>query len=38
MLAFFEAIRKEGISEADIERMAQTNPRRRWRREDCASK
>jgi predicted metal-dependent TIM-barrel fold hydrolase len=26
MLAFFEAMRKEGISEADIERMAKTNP------------
>jgi hypothetical protein len=26
MLAFFEALRKEGISEADIERMATTNP------------
>ena len=26
MIAFFEAMRKEGISEADIERMAKTNP------------
>jgi len=26
MIAFFEALRKEGISEADIERMAKTNP------------
>jgi hypothetical protein len=28
MIAFFEAMRKEGISEADIERMAKTNPAR----------
>ncbi len=26
MIAFFEAMRKEGISVADIERMAKTNP------------
>jgi hypothetical protein len=26
MIAFFEAMRKEGISIADIERMAKTNP------------
>jgi Family of unknown function (DUF6282) len=28
MLAFFEAMRKEGISESDMERMAKTNPAR----------
>jgi hypothetical protein len=28
MLAYFAALRKEGISEADIERMAKTNPAR----------
>jgi predicted metal-dependent phosphotriesterase family hydrolase len=28
MIAFFEAMRKEGISEADIERMSRTNPAR----------
>jgi hypothetical protein len=28
MLAFFEAMRKEGIPEADLERMAKTNPAR----------
>ena len=28
MLAFFAAMRKEGIPEADIERMAKTNPAR----------
>ncbi|MBV8894600.1 MAG: hypothetical protein JO266_21920 [Acidobacteria bacterium] len=28
MLAYFEALRKEGISASDIERMAKTNPAR----------
>jgi hypothetical protein len=28
MLAFFEAMRKEGIAAADIEKMAKTNPAR----------
>jgi microsomal dipeptidase-like Zn-dependent dipeptidase len=28
MLAFFDAMRKEGIAAADIERMAKTNPAR----------